>query len=112
MLLEGAIVRYARCCESCGLCAAHHCDVTYTNIQLLMCQSILIIEIDKQIPESIAYSPYKLAEITDLPLGARGFHFIEEKGLLFVCVSEMKITSRIDSYITNVSVPSMIIHSR
>ena len=61
------------------------------------------IEIDKQIPESIAYSPFKLAEITDLPLGARGFHFIEEKGLLFVAVSEMKIASRIDSHITNVS---------
>jgi hypothetical protein len=47
--------------------------------------------------------PVKIAEINDLPLGGRDFHFVEHLNILFVAVSEMKITSRLDSYITNVS---------
>ena len=47
--------------------------------------------------------PVKIAEINDLPLGGRDFHFVESLGVLFVAVSEMKIASRLDSYITNVS---------
>lgn len=46
--------------------------------------------------------PVKIAEINDLPLGGRDFHFVEHLGVLFVAVSEMKIASRFDSYITNV----------
>lgn len=46
--------------------------------------------------------PVKIAEINDLPLGGRDFHFVEHLGVLFVAVSEMKIASRLDSYITNV----------
>lgn len=60
------------------------------------------LEIDKQI-QSIAYMPVKVAEINDLPLGGRDFHYVEHLNTLFVAVSEMKITSRLDSYITNVS---------
>lgn len=60
------------------------------------------LDIDKQI-QSIAYMPVKIAEINDLPLGGRDFHYHEPSGTLFVAVSEMKITSRLDSYITNVS---------
>ena len=44
-----------------------------------------------------------MAEISNLSLGGRDFVFIKERGLLFVAMSEMKITSRMDSYITNVS---------
>ena len=47
--------------------------------------------------------PVKIAEINDLPLGARDFHYVEHTGTLYVAVSEMKIASRLDSYITNVS---------
>ena len=47
--------------------------------------------------------PVKIAEINDLPLGGRDFHYVEQTGTLYVAVSEMKIASRLDSYITNVS---------
>lgn len=47
--------------------------------------------------------PVKIAEINDLPLGGRDFHYVEHSNTLYVAVSEMKITSRLDSYITNVS---------
>jgi hypothetical protein len=61
------------------------------------------IEIDKQIPESVMYSPVKIGSITDLSLGGRDFEILLQKGLLFVAMSDMKITTRLDSYITNVS---------
>ena len=69
------------------------------------------LEIDRQI-QSIAYMPVKIAEINDLPLGGRDFHFVEETGTLYVAVSEMKIASRLDSYITNVSatITTLIVH--
>lgn len=49
------------------------------------------------------YSPVKVASITDLSLGGRDFEILLQKGLLFVAMSDMKITTRLDSYITNVS---------
>ena len=61
------------------------------------------LEIDTQMPESVAYQPFKIAEINNLSLGGRDFAFVEKRGLLFVAMSEMNITSRMDSYITNVS---------
>ena len=67
------------------------------------------IEIDKQIPESVMYSPVKVASITDLSLGGRDFEILLQKGLLFVAMSDMKITTRLDSYITNVSALSFMI---
>ena len=67
------------------------------------------IEIDKQIPESVIYSPVKVASITDLSLGGRDFEILLQKGLLFVAMSDMKITTRLDSYITNVSALSFMI---
>ena len=63
------------------------------------------LEIDEQIPESVSYQPVKMAEITDMQLGARDFCYVEGKGLLFVAMSEMNIGSRLDSYITNFTMP-------
>ena len=63
------------------------------------------LEIDEQMPESLAYSPVKVAEIADLTLGARDFVYVEHRGLLFIAMSEMNIGSRLDSYITNFSMP-------
>lgn len=40
-----------------------------------------------------------------MPLGIRDFHYLNERGLLFLALSDMKITSRLDSYLTNVSLP-------
>ena len=61
------------------------------------------LEIDEQIPESVSYQPIKMAEISDLQLGARDFVYLESRGWIFVAMSEMNIGNRLDSYITNVS---------
>ena len=63
------------------------------------------LEIDEQMPESVTYQPVKMAEITDLQLGGRDFCYIESRGFLFVAMSEMNIGSRLDSYITNFTMP-------
>ena len=60
-------------------------------------------ELDSHMPESVTFQPVKIAEISNLNLGARDFIYVEDRGLLFVAMSEMNITSRMDSYITNVS---------
>lgn len=52
------------------------------------------------------YQPVKIAQINDLQLGARDFVLVLDKGLLFVAMSEMNISTRLDSYITNVSLQS------
>ena len=55
------------------------------------------------------YAPTKVVELKDLPMGCRDIELLwkDKEGLssmMFVAVSEMRITSRLDSYITNVSV--------
>lgn len=59
--------------------------------------------LDSHVPESVVYSPVKVAEVNNLALGGRDFVYVENRGLLFVAMSEMNITNRLDSYITNVS---------
>lgn len=63
------------------------------------------LEIDEQIPESVTYQPVKVAEINELQLGARDFCYVEPRGYLFIALSEMNIGSRLDSYITNFTMP-------
>lgn len=60
------------------------------------------LELDTQIPESVTYSPMKMTELHDLSLGGRDFVHLREQNLLFVAMSDMNITSRIDAYLTNV----------
>lgn len=60
-------------------------------------------ELDTQIPESVVNTPVKIAELPDLNLGGRDFLLLTEEKLLLVAESDMNITSRLDSYITNVS---------
>ena len=62
------------------------------------------LEIDQQVPESVAFQPVKVSQLQELQLGVRDFKLVPEKGLLFVAMSEMNIGSRLDSYITNVSI--------
>jgi len=40
-----------------------------------------------------------------LKLGGRDFELVLDKGLLFVAMSEMNIGTRLDSYITNFTMP-------
>jgi hypothetical protein len=61
------------------------------------------IQLDNMIAGSSAFSPSKVGEIADLTQGGRDFVYVEEKNLIFVAMSEMKIASRLDSYLTNVS---------
>jgi hypothetical protein len=61
------------------------------------------LELDTQIPESVVNCPVKVAELPDLNLGGRDFVFLKDEGLLFIAQSDMNITSRLDSYLINVS---------
>lgn len=40
-----------------------------------------------------------------MPLGVRDFVYVNDKAWLFVSLSDMKLTSRLDSYLTNVNLP-------
>jgi hypothetical protein len=51
-------------------------------------------------------TPIKVAELGDLNLGGRDFIYLPEERLLFVAMSDMNITSRLDAYLTNV-LPSL-----
>jgi len=56
-------------------------------------------------PDSICYSPIKIAELDNLLIGGRDFIYLEKEGVLMVAMSDMNVTSRIDSYLTNFSLP-------
>jgi WD40 repeat protein len=62
-------------------------------------------ELDLNDTSTLCYSPIKVTELNELPLGIRDFHYLSDKGLLFFALSEMKIMSRIDSYLTNINLP-------
>ena len=40
-----------------------------------------------------------------MPIGVRDFVYVNDKAWLFVALSDMKLTSRLDSYLTNVNLP-------
>ena len=56
-------------------------------------------------PNALPPSPKKITELGDLPLGVRDFVYLENEGILFIGLSDMKITSRIDAYLTNATFP-------
>lgn len=60
------------------------------------------LKVDAHLSESVTFSPLKVAELSELPQGGRDFAFNSARDLLFVATAEMKIASRLDSYITNV----------
>jgi len=62
-------------------------------------------ELDLHNSNTMCYSPIKITQLDELPLGIRDFHYLNDKGLLFFALSEMKITSRLDSYLTNLNLP-------
>jgi hypothetical protein len=49
--------------------------------------------------------PVKVAELPNLNLGGRDFILLRDEGLLFIAQSDMNITSRLDSYLTNFTFP-------
>ena len=63
------------------------------------------LEIDSHCSSIKGPSPRIVAELDDLPLGVRDFQYVHDCSVMFMCLSEMKITSRIDAYLTNVTFP-------
>ena len=63
------------------------------------------LEIDKHSPDMSCNAPTILYENNELPLGVRDCIFFEEGHILFLVCCDMKITSRVDAYITNVNLP-------
>jgi hypothetical protein len=61
------------------------------------------IEIDKHSPEILTHSPALLTDFQDLALGVRDFIYLKHEGILILACSNMNITSRVKSYITNVN---------
>lgn len=62
-------------------------------------------ELDVHNTNTMCFSPIKITELGSLPLGVRDFFYLNSKGLMFLALSDMKITSRLDSYLTNISMP-------
>ena len=62
------------------------------------------LELDTQLPETVVNTPIKIAEYNELNLGGRDFIYLKEENLMFVAMSDMNITSRLDAYLTNVNI--------
>lgn len=78
-----------------------------TNRKDIMSNEVfkLFLELDKHSPELKFNTPLKLDEFTDLPLGIRDFYYHLSESILFIACCDMDITSRVDSYITNINMP-------
>ena len=46
-----------------------------------------------------------IAELPELPLGVRDFVYMEDIGMLFLALSDMNISSRMDAFFTNIKLP-------
>lgn len=62
------------------------------------------LELDTQLPETVVNTPVKVADYHELHLGGRDFLYLKEENLMFVAMSDMNITSRLDAYLTNVNI--------
>ena len=65
----------------------------------------LFLEIDKHSPDLTYNAPTIIYENNELPQGVRDFVYYEEANMMFIVCCDMKITSRIDAYVTNVNLP-------
>lgn len=63
------------------------------------------LELDKHSPELAFNTPVKLDEFTDLPLAVRDFFYYLNESILFLACCDMNISSRVDSYISNINKP-------
>lgn len=62
-------------------------------------------ELDSHNTSTLYFSPIKIAETDQMPIGVRDFIYVNDKAWMFVALSDMKLTSRLDSYLTNVNLP-------
>ena len=63
------------------------------------------LEIDKHSPELKYNAPTIIYENNELPQGIRDFYFFQEESIIYIACCDMKISSRIDAYVTNVNLP-------
>ena len=65
----------------------------------------VFLELEKHSPHLTYNSAEKKYELTELPIGIRDFFYLQEESIMFTACSDMKLASRVDSYITNVNLP-------
>ena len=64
------------------------------------------LDLENQAPEICSPKPEKISEYTNVSsLGIRDFIYLRENDIFFMICSDMQFTSRVDAYITNVSLP-------
>ena len=63
------------------------------------------LELDKHSPDLTYNAPTIIYENNDLPQGIRDFYFFEKASIMYIVCCDMKITSRLDAYVTNVNLP-------
>lgn len=63
------------------------------------------IDLDKNSPEMNVYTPFKVCEYNELPLGIRDFIYLKYDKVCYVACSDMNVASRIDAAITNLNFP-------
>jgi WD40 repeat protein len=63
------------------------------------------LQIENNAPEATVNPPKLLGEVSSMVLGVRDFHYQPDKGLLFTAISDMSVTSRLDSQLTNMKMP-------
>jgi WD40 repeat protein len=63
------------------------------------------LQVDNNAPEATVAPPKLIGEMTSMVLGVRDFHYQLDKGLMFTAISDMSLTSRLDTKITNIPMP-------
>lgn len=63
------------------------------------------LELDMHMPESVCYSPIKVGMLEGLFFGGRDCIYDEEASVMFVIQSKMNIGDRVDSYLSNITMP-------
>jgi len=63
------------------------------------------LQVENFAPEVTVSPPKLLGDITNLVLGVRDFHYQPDQGIFFTAISDMSVTSRVDSYLTNMKMP-------
>lgn len=63
------------------------------------------LQVENFAPEVTVTPPKLLGDINNLVLGVRDFIYQPEQGIFFTAISDMSVTSRVDSYLTNMKMP-------
>ena len=67
------------------------------------------IDLEDFVPNSKKFEAKKIATMTDFKQGVRDFIYLPQYDSMFICMSDMNIVTRLDSYFTNVSAKFLLI---